>query len=108
MRISVVAAAREDDRPPTEALDVAVSADRYGYAEVWLGEGPTWDAFALAVAVGLATENVALTLGPIPMSVRDPATSASPRCAWRGRHSARSTWSRRSRPGWRRLSVRFE
>lgn len=52
MEISVVAAAREDDRPPLEAVRVAELADRLGYGEVWLGEGPTWDAFALAAAVG--------------------------------------------------------
>jgi probable F420-dependent oxidoreductase len=41
---------------------------------VWLGEGPTWDSFVLATAVGLATRRVALTAGPMPVSVRDPAT----------------------------------
>jgi probable F420-dependent oxidoreductase len=74
MEISVVAAAREDDRPAAEALRSAVLADRLGYREVWLGEGPTWDSFVLATAVGLATERIALTAGPIPVSVRDPAT----------------------------------
>ncbi len=74
MRISVVAAAREDDRPPNEVLDVAVAADRLGYGEVWLGEGPTWDSFALAAAVGAITTRVALTAGPVPVSVRDPFT----------------------------------
>ncbi len=74
MKISVVAAAREDDRPAAEALRSAVLADRLGYGEVWLGEGPTWDSFVLATAVGLATERIALTAGPIPVSVRDPAT----------------------------------
>lgn len=74
MRISVVAAAREDEQPPTEVLDVAATADRLGYPEVWLGEGPTWDAFALAVAVGRATSRVTVTAGPVPVSVRDPMT----------------------------------
>ncbi len=74
MKISVVAAAREDEQPPLEATDVAVLADRLGYGEVWLGEGPTWDAFALAAAVGSATDRIAITVGPVPVSVRDPFT----------------------------------
>ncbi|MGP3968127.1 LLM class F420-dependent oxidoreductase [Streptomyces sp. 6N223] len=76
MDISVVAASREDDRPPGEALRVGVVADRLGYGEVWVGEGPTWDSFVLATAIGMRTENVALTAGPLPVSVRDPATIA--------------------------------
>lgn len=76
MDISVVAAAREDDRPPKEALTVATLADRLGYGEVWIGEGPTWDAFVLATAIGLRTERIAMTAGPLPVSVRDPATIA--------------------------------
>jgi probable F420-dependent oxidoreductase len=74
MKNSVVAAAREDEQPPTEALDVAVLADRLGYGEAWLGEGATWDSFALAAAVGAATSRIALTAGPVPVSVRDPFT----------------------------------
>jgi probable F420-dependent oxidoreductase len=76
MKLSVVAAAREDDRPPLEPLAVAALADRLGYGEVWIGEGPTWDAFALAAAIGRDTSRVALTVGPLPVSVRDPATIA--------------------------------
>jgi probable F420-dependent oxidoreductase len=74
MEISVVAAAREDDRPPLEALAVASIADQLGYPEVWLGEGPTWDAFVLATAIGRSTERIAITVGPVPVSVRDAAT----------------------------------
>jgi probable F420-dependent oxidoreductase len=74
VEISVVAAAREDGRPADEAIQSAVLADRLGYKEVWLGEGPTWDAFVLATAVGAATGRIALTVGPVPVSVRDPAT----------------------------------
>jgi probable F420-dependent oxidoreductase len=76
MDISVVAASREDDRPPLEAVRVGLLADRLGYPEVWLGEGPTWDAFALATAIGVRAERIALTAGPVPVSVRDPATIA--------------------------------
>ncbi|RKN37031.1 LLM class F420-dependent oxidoreductase [Streptomyces hoynatensis] len=74
MDISVVAMAREDERPPDEPLRVAAVADRLGYPEAWVGEGPTWDAFALATAIGLRTERIALTVGPVPVSVRDPAS----------------------------------
>ncbi|MEV5439080.1 LLM class F420-dependent oxidoreductase [Streptomyces sp. NPDC052682] len=76
MEFSVVAVAREDDSPVEEPLRVAVAADRLGYREVWAGEGPTWDAFVLAAAIGRATERVALTAGPVPVSVRDPYTLA--------------------------------
>jgi probable F420-dependent oxidoreductase len=71
MDISVVAAAREDRTPPLEALEIAATADRLGYREVWIGEGPTWDAFALATAIGMRTSSVALTAGPVSVHVRD-------------------------------------
>ncbi|MFC8433821.1 LLM class F420-dependent oxidoreductase [Streptomyces sp. NPDC057253] len=76
MDFSVVAVAREDDSPVEEPVRVAVTADRLGYQEVWAGEGPTWDAFVLAAVIGRDTERVALTAGPVPVSVRDPYTSA--------------------------------
>ncbi len=72
MDFSVVAVAREDDSPIEEPLRVAVAADRLGYREVWAGEGPTWDSFVLAAAIGRATERVALTAGPVAVSVREP------------------------------------
>ncbi|MFJ6074816.1 LLM class F420-dependent oxidoreductase [Streptomyces sp. NPDC093065] len=72
MDITVVAAAREDASPLDEPLRVARQADRLGYPEVWLGEGPTWDAFVLSAAVGAGTRRVALTAGPVAVSVRDP------------------------------------
>lgn len=74
MDLSVVVAAREDDHPPTAVLAVASLADRLGFGEVWIAENPTWDTFALATAIGLGTERVTLTVGPLPVSVRDPAT----------------------------------
>ncbi|GLY85006.1 LLM class F420-dependent oxidoreductase [Actinoallomurus iriomotensis] len=64
------------DRPPEEALHTAVLADRLGFGELWIGETGTWDAFALATAVGLATDAIALTVGPMPVAVRDPAMIA--------------------------------
>lgn len=76
MDFSVVAVGREDDSPVDEPLRVAALADRLGYREVWAGEGPTWDSFVLAAAIGKVTERVALTAGPVPVSVRDAYTLA--------------------------------
>ncbi|NNN34902.1 LLM class F420-dependent oxidoreductase [Streptomyces sp. S3(2020)] len=76
MDLSVVAVAREDDSPVEEPVRVAVAADRLGYREVWAGEGPTWDSFVLAAAIGGATGRVAVTAGPVPVNVRDPYTIA--------------------------------
>src|SRR4051794_31928832 len=64
------------DRPPEEALHTAVLADRLGFDELWIGQAGTWDAFALATAVGLATDRIAVTVGPVPVTVRDPAMIA--------------------------------
>jgi probable F420-dependent oxidoreductase len=75
MEISVVTAARPG-RPPEEDLQVGVVADRLGYGEIWIGEGFVWDSFALATAIGRATERISLTVGPVPVAVRDPATIA--------------------------------
>jgi probable F420-dependent oxidoreductase len=75
MDISVVVASRPN-RPPEQDLLMAVIADRLGYGEVWVGEGWVWDCFALATAIGLATDRIALTIGPVPVSLRDPAMIA--------------------------------
>jgi probable F420-dependent oxidoreductase len=64
------------DRPPGEAVETAVHADRLGYPEIWLGEMATYDAFALAVAVAARTSQIGLTIGPLPVAVRDPMTIA--------------------------------
>ncbi|MFE0025974.1 LLM class F420-dependent oxidoreductase [Amycolatopsis sp. NPDC059021] len=72
--ISVVVAGREDERPPEETLAVAGLADRLGYRHLWVGEsGPTWDGFALAAAIGRVTTRIGMTIGPLPVSLRDPA-----------------------------------
>jgi probable F420-dependent oxidoreductase len=55
---------------------MAVLADRLGYCDLWIGDGWVWDAFALATAIGLATERIALTVGPLSVHVRDPAMIA--------------------------------
>jgi probable F420-dependent oxidoreductase len=75
MDISVVVASRPN-RPPEQDLLTAVVADRLGYGEVWVGEGWVWDCFALSTAIGLATDQIALTIGPVPVSLRDPAMIA--------------------------------
>ncbi|MCW2947673.1 MAG: class F420-dependent oxidoreductase [Actinoallomurus sp.] len=64
------------DRPPEEALHTAVLADRLGFGELWIGEMGTWDAFSLATAIGLATDQIAMTVGPLAVAVRDPAMIA--------------------------------
>jgi probable F420-dependent oxidoreductase len=75
MEVSVAVATRPEG-PPEDELRMAVLADRLGYAELWVGEGWAWDAFVLATAVGIATERIPITVGPLPVHVRDPATIA--------------------------------
>lgn len=60
------------NRPADEALRTAAAADEYRYDELWIGEMATYDAFALATAVGSRTRAIRLTLGPFAVSVRDP------------------------------------
>lgn len=64
------------DRPPLEVLDTAVLADGLGYPELWIGEMATFDAFALASAVAARTRSIPLTVGPLAVAVRTPATMA--------------------------------
>ena len=64
------------DRDALENLDVAATADRLGYRELWIGEMATFDAFALATAIGLRTGRIALTIGPLAVAVRTPMTVA--------------------------------
>ncbi len=64
------------DRDPLEALRTAQLADRSGYDELWVGEMATFDAFALATAIGERTVRIGLTLGPFAPAVRDPMTIA--------------------------------
>ena len=40
------------DRPDDEAMDVALAASDAGFDAVWIGEMATYDAFALATAIG--------------------------------------------------------
>ena len=64
------------DRPDTEAVDIAVEADRHGFAALWIGEMATFDAFALATAIGAATETIPLRIGPLAAGVRGPVAMA--------------------------------
>ena len=64
------------DRSPEENLDVAVRADALGYRELWIGEMATYDAFALATAIGLRTPRIGLTIGPLAVAVRTPVSVA--------------------------------
>ena len=75
MEVSVAVSTRPG-ASPEEEMRTAVLADRLGYGELWIGDGWVWDAFVLATAVGLATERIAITVGPLPVQVRDPATIA--------------------------------
>ena len=64
------------DRPPVEDLDVAAAADALGYPELWIGEMATYDAFALATAIGGRPGGATLTIGPLAVAVRTPVTMA--------------------------------
>jgi probable F420-dependent oxidoreductase len=58
------------DRPEDEALDVAQAAGDAGFDALWIGEMATYDAFALATAVGLRVPGLRLKIGPLAVGVR--------------------------------------
>ncbi len=60
------------DRPPEEAVDVALAAERAGFRRLWIGEMATFDAFALATAIGDRAPRLRLTIGPLAIGVRSP------------------------------------
>ena len=64
------------DRPDEEAVEIASAADRAGIDTVWVGEMASFDAFALATAIGLRTERVRLKVGPLAVGVRSPVAIA--------------------------------
>ncbi len=64
------------DRPPEENLEVARVADRLGVDEIWVGEMATYDAVALATAIGVDGPGARLTLGPLAVHVRTPLSMA--------------------------------
>lgn len=63
-------------RPETEALPIAREAAATGFDRLWIGEMATFDAFALATAIGLQTPSLRLTVGPLAVGVRSPVALA--------------------------------
>jgi probable F420-dependent oxidoreductase len=64
------------DRPDEEAVEIAAAAERAGIETVWIGEMASFDAFALATAIGLRTERARLKIGPLAVGVRSPVAIA--------------------------------
>jgi probable F420-dependent oxidoreductase len=64
------------DRPDEEVIDIALEARSNGFRAMWLGEMATFDAFALATAVGLRAPGLALKIGPLAVGVRSPVALA--------------------------------
>ena len=64
------------DRPDEEALDIAQTARDVGLDALWIGEMVTYDAFALATAIGHRVPGLPLRLGPLAVGVRSPVTLA--------------------------------
>jgi probable F420-dependent oxidoreductase len=64
------------DRPDLEALDIATAVHDAGLSKLWIGEMATFDAVALATAVGLRAPGIGLKVGPIAIGVRSPASIA--------------------------------
>ncbi|HEV3263963.1 MAG TPA: LLM class F420-dependent oxidoreductase [Acidimicrobiales bacterium] len=64
------------DRPDNEALDIAHEVRAAGLDTLWIGEMATFDAFALATAVGLRVPELRLKIGPLAIGVRTPVSMA--------------------------------
>ncbi|WP_099184687.1 MULTISPECIES: LLM class F420-dependent oxidoreductase [Mycobacterium] len=64
------------DRPDHEAMEVALAASDAGFDALWIGEMATYDAFALATAVGLRAPHLTLKIGPLAVGVRGPVALA--------------------------------
>lgn len=64
------------DRPDQEAVEIAATADEFRFGAVWIGEMATFDAFALATAIGLRAPELLLKIGPLAVGVRGPVTLA--------------------------------
>ena len=64
------------DRPDVEAVQIAEAASRAGLTGLWIGEMASFDAFALATAIGMRAPGLRLKLGPLPISVRTPVAVA--------------------------------
>ena len=64
------------DRPDLEAVQIAEAASGAGLTGLWIGEMMSFDAFALATAIGMRTPGLRLKVGPLPISARTPVTVA--------------------------------
>jgi probable F420-dependent oxidoreductase len=64
------------DRPDDEALDIAHEVRSAGLDTLWIGEMATFDAIALATAVGHVAPGLRLKLGPLAIGVRSPVSIA--------------------------------
>jgi probable F420-dependent oxidoreductase len=64
------------DRPDEEALDIALAAREAGLDTLWIGELATFDAVALATAVGHRAPGLRLKIGPLAIGVRSPVAMA--------------------------------
>ncbi|MHB8690570.1 MAG: LLM class F420-dependent oxidoreductase [Solirubrobacteraceae bacterium] len=69
------------DRPDEEALEIAAEAGRAGLDAIWIGELATFDAIALATALGARTPGIRLKLGPLAIGVRSPVALALGACS---------------------------
>lgn len=63
------------DRPGSENVGLAETADELGYEALWIGEMATYDAFVLATSIGGST-SLAITVGPLAVGVRTAAGMA--------------------------------
>jgi probable F420-dependent oxidoreductase len=64
------------DRPDTEAVEIAQAAEEAGIRTAWVGEMASFDAFALATAIGLHTDRLRLRIGPLAVGVRSSVAIA--------------------------------
>src|SRR3954468_7707597 len=64
------------DRPDEEALDIAAEVRRADLDALWVGELATYDAVALATAIGHRVPGLPLRLGPLAVGVRSPVSVA--------------------------------
>lgn len=64
------------DRPDEEALEIALEVRRAGLGTLWIGEMATFDAVALATAVGHRAAGLRLKVGPLAVGIRSPVSMA--------------------------------
>ncbi len=64
------------DRPDDEAIGIAREVQQAGLGALWIGELVSFDAFALATAVGRQADALRLRIGPLAIGVRSPVSIA--------------------------------